>query len=67
MQAKKRKAYRIVLSVLAIVLTVLSSSFAYSFLSVTGWSFSGRFWTGLILMEVPVVVSLLVIELFWKK
>lgn len=66
MRTKQKKTYQIVISILAVVLTILTSSFAYSFLRVTGWSFAGRFWVGLILMEVPFVVLLLVRELFRK-
>lgn len=67
MNAKKKKMYLIVISVLAVILSALSSSFAYSFLGATGWTFAGRFWAGLALMVTPVLVLLLVIELFGKE
>lgn len=64
MNIKPKRTYRIILSVLAIILSALSSSIAYGFLGATGWSFAARFLVGLILLEAPIAVVLLVMELF---
>ena len=67
MKVKHKKTYRIVVSILAVILSALSSSFAYSFLGATGWTFAGKFLAGLMLMVTPTLVLLLVIELFGKE
>ncbi len=67
MNSKGRRTYRIILSILALILSALSSSIAYGFLGATGWSFATRFFIGLILLESPVAAFLLVMELFRKE
>ena len=64
---KSRRSYQIALSIIAVVLSVLSSSFGYSFLDGMPWPFNIRFFAGLLLMMSPMVVSWLVFELFRKE
>ncbi|MCI9557184.1 hypothetical protein AALA82_12995 [Oscillospiraceae bacterium 50-16] len=64
---KSRRSYQIALSIIAVVLSVLSSSFGYSFLGGMPWPFHIRFFAGLLLMMSPMVVSWLVFELFRKE
>lgn len=67
MKSKSRKPFRIALSVIAWILCALSSSFGYSFLSGTGWSFPARFLVGLLLALAPLSVFWLIVELFQKE
>lgn len=67
MKPKNRKAYRITISIIAWIISVLSSCFGYSFLSGMPWSFQARFSVGLLLMMVPTSVFFLIIELFRKE
>lgn len=66
MKTKNKKTYQIVLSVIALVLCTLSSSFAYSFLSSMPWPFLTRYLVGLLLMMTPTSVLWLIVELFRK-
>lgn len=43
---KSRRSYQIALSIIAVVLSVLSSSFGYSFLDGMPWPFHIRFLPG---------------------
>lgn len=67
MKVKNRKPYRIAISIIAWILSVLSSAFAYSFLSSTSWPIQARVLVGFFLMMVPSTVFFLIIELFQKE
>lgn len=67
MKPKTRKPYLIATSIISWILSVLLSSFAYSFLSSMPWSFQARFLVGLLFMMAPLSVFLLIIELFRKE
>ena len=67
MKPQNRKPYRIAVSIIAWILSALSSAFGYSFLSSTPWSFQARYLVGLLLMMAPSSVFLLIVELFRKE
>ena len=67
MADRSRRAYRIVLSVLAWVLSVFAASFAYSFLGSTSWSSGIRYLAGLVLMLAPLTVFFLAVELLRRE
>lgn len=64
---KNKKTYRIILSIVTWLLSALSASFGYSFLSSLAWPFFARFLAGFFLMATPTLVLLLIIELFRKE
>ena len=63
----KSNFYQIILCAAAWILTAFASSFGYSFLSSTSWSFAARFLVGCLLLWAPITVGLLIMQLYRKK
>lgn len=60
-----KKSYKILISILALVLSTLSSSMGYGFMGDA--SFSGKFLCGFVFMMTPLSVLWLVMALFRKN
>ena len=62
----KSKNYQIIISILAVVLNLLVSAFAYSFVGSLGLSFAMRWFIGFLIICSPMFTTWAVIAL-WKK
>lgn len=62
----KKENWKIALSVLTLLISILSSSIGYGFMEGTDISFSTKFTCGMVFMATPLLVVQLLI-LLWKK